>query len=189
MESERNVLLRLFHLFISLVSVLQIQIVSLNRYALLLRRMRALYSVCLDDRGTIRHCLRQRRRLSMRLNIERRFWVKPGRTASRWDNFEDQVVLPEEWGENFRMSRGSLYRLSTMLRPHIEGQTTRMREPVDVLKKVACTIYYLSDEGRLRKTANSFGLAWCRKLSGRFVQQSPFTWALSTSPCHSLSLQ
>ena len=34
----------------------------------------------------------------------------------------------------------------------------QMRD-VDVLKKVACTLYYLSDEGRMRKTANSFGLA------------------------------
>ena len=34
-----------------------------------------------------------------------------------------------------------------------------MRQPVDVVKKVACTLYYLSDEGRLRKTANAFGLS------------------------------
>ena len=85
--------------------------------------------------------------------------MRPGRTASWWDNFENQIVLPEEWRDNFRMSRGSLIRLSIILRPLIEGLTTRMREPVDVLKKVACTLYYLSDEGRMRKTANSFGLA------------------------------
>ena len=34
-----------------------------------------------------------------------------------------------------------------------------MRSPVDVVKKVACTFYYLSDEGRLCKTANAFGLS------------------------------
>lgn len=34
-----------------------------------------------------------------------------------------------------------------------------MRAPVDVLTKVACTLYYLSDEGRIRKTANAFGLS------------------------------
>ena len=113
-------LLRFFNLFISLVSVLQVQIVSLNRYTLFLRRRRAL-SVCLNDRRT-----RQRRLL--RPNIERRFWVRPGRTARWWDNLENQVVLAEEWRENFRMSRGSLHRLSAILRPHIEGQTTRMRE-------------------------------------------------------------
>ena len=34
-----------------------------------------------------------------------------------------------------------------------------MRQPVSVETQVALTLYYLSDEGRLRKTANSFGLA------------------------------
>ncbi|CAJ1069515.1 uncharacterized protein LOC122954468 [Xyrichtys novacula] len=43
--------------------------------------------------------------------------------------------------------------------PRIEGQVTVMRAPVDVLTKVACTPYYLSDQGRMRNTANSFGLS------------------------------
>ena len=33
-----------------------------------------------------------------------------------------------------------------------------MRAPVDVERQVALTLNYLSDEGRLRKTANAFGL-------------------------------
>ena len=35
---------------------------------------------------------------------ERRFWTRPGRTSAWWNNFADQVVIPEEWKENFRMS-------------------------------------------------------------------------------------
>ena len=89
----------------------------------------------------------------------RRFWTRPGRTSSWWDNFEHEVVVAEEWRENFRMSRTSLLKLSDLLRPHIEGQTTVMRSPVSVVKKVACTLYYLADEGRLRKTANAFGIS------------------------------
>ena len=34
-----------------------------------------------------------------------------------------------------------------------------MRESVEVDRQVAATLYYLSDEGRLRKTANAFGLS------------------------------
>ena len=35
-----------------------------------------------------------------------------------------------------------------------------MRKPISVQKKVAVTLYYLSDGGRMRKTAtNAFGLA------------------------------
>ena len=57
------------------------------------------------------------------------------------------------------MSRTSLYALAVKLRPYIEGEETRMRSPIDVVKKVAITLYYLSDEGRFRKTANAFGIS------------------------------
>lgn len=57
------------------------------------------------------------------------------------------------------MSRDALFALSEELRPYIEGETTKMRAPVGVLKKVALTLYFLADEGRLRKTANAFGLS------------------------------
>lgn len=33
-----------------------------------------------------------------------------------------------------------------------------MRIPIEVKKQVRITLYYLSDEGRLRKTANAFGV-------------------------------
>lgn len=34
-----------------------------------------------------------------------------------------------------------------------------MRSAIDVKKQVALTLYYLSDEGRMRKTANAFRLS------------------------------
>ena len=52
----------------------------------------------------------------------RRFWIRPGRTAVWWENFEKEVVLPDEWHENFRMSRSSLLSLSELLHPSIEGR-------------------------------------------------------------------
>ena len=52
--------------------------------------------------------------------------------------FVSQTVVPEEWKENFRMSRPFLLKLSEELRPYIEGKSTRMRQPVDVVKKVTC---------------------------------------------------
>ena len=57
------------------------------------------------------------------------------------------------------MSRTSLYALAVKLMPYIEGEETRMRSPIDVVKKVAITLYYLSDEGRFRKTANAFDIS------------------------------
>ena len=67
--------------------------------------------------------------------------------------------MEEEWRENFRMSRTSLYVLAVKLRSYIEEEKTRMRSSINVVKKVAITLYYLSDEGRFRKTANAFGIS------------------------------
>ena len=67
-------------------------------------------------------------------------------------------VTPEEWKENFRMSERSFYILCEELRPYIQKETTRFRKPVSVEKQVASTLYYLSDEGRLRKVANAFDI-------------------------------
>ena len=86
-------------------------------------------------------------------------WIRPGRTSLWWDNFVQGEVDDRAWRENFRMSKDSIVALSEELRPYIEGIITNMRAPVGVLKKVACTLYYLSDEGRLRKTTNAFGLS------------------------------
>lgn len=57
------------------------------------------------------------------------------------------------------MSKNSLYKLAEELEPYIKGKDTIMRPAVDVVKQVACTLYYLSDEGRIRNAANAFGLS------------------------------
>ena len=56
-----------------------------------------------------------------------------------------------------------------------------MREPVEIDRQVALTLYYLADEGRMRKTANSLGLSCssvsvivrkvCRAISGHLGPQ------------------
>ena len=51
-----------------------------------------------------------------------------------------------------------------------------MRSPVPVETQVAATLYFLSDRGRMRKTANAFGLACCTV--SRIVQR--VTRAIST---------
>ena len=49
-------------------------------------------------------------------------------------------------------------RLVEKLGPYIEGKDAIMRTSIDVLQQVAMTLYYLSDECRMRKTANTFGV-------------------------------
>ena len=67
-------------------------------------------------------------------------------------------MLEEEWKEHFRMSCVSFFNLAGLLRPYIKRQDTVMRKPITFETQVAVTLYYLSDEGRLRKVANAFGL-------------------------------
>ena len=50
----------------------------------------------------------------------------------------NEVEVAEEWRENFQMSRRNLLKLSELLRPHIEGKTTRMRCPVVHLMLMFC---------------------------------------------------
>ena len=70
------------------------------------RQIALLRSVVLSAPGPIR--------ARNRLCRPRRFWIRPGRTSAWWENFVNEVVLPEEWKENFRMSRTSLLKLSEL---------------------------------------------------------------------------
>ena len=78
-------------------------------------------------------------------------------------------MIKEEWRENFRMSKRSLLKLAEELRPYIEGKETIMHSPVDDVKQVALTLYYLSNEGRLRKTANAFGVS--RQVTSKIIRK------------------
>lgn len=53
-----------------------------------------------------------------------------------WDNFVNGVVPPEEWKENFRVSRATFLSLCEHVRPYIEHQTTVMRRPKVVERQV-----------------------------------------------------
>ena len=82
------------------IACLEINFALYNLYATALhRRLNTVCSVLLSNRPeeTLWH-------YRVRLYLERRFWTRPGRTSAWWDNFIHEVVIPEEWLENFRMS-------------------------------------------------------------------------------------
>ena len=76
-----------------------------------------------------------------------------------WENFITSKVTESEWKDNFRMSQKSFYELCHMLRPYLEKKCTRLRTPVSVEAQVGSFLYYISNEGRYRKTANAFGIS------------------------------
>ena len=90
--------------------------------------------------------------------IVKRHWVRPGRNTLWWDNILSGISVEDERRENFRMTRETFNCLCTELSPYLIKQETNMRKPVSVQTQIAVTLYYLSDEGRLRKVANAFGL-------------------------------
>ena len=56
------------------------------------------------------------------------------------------------------MSQKSFEKLCTELRPYIQKNKTRFRDPISVAKQVAATLYYLADEGRMQTVVDSFGI-------------------------------
>jgi hypothetical protein len=92
---------------------------------------------------------------------KRLHWVNPGRSGEWWSNILSNKALPSEWMDNFRMTEPNFNKLCDLLDEHLRRQDTKFRRAVSVKTQVALTLYYLSDEARLRKTANAFGLAKC----------------------------
>ena len=80
------------------------------------------------------------------------------------------------------MSRMSFFKLCNLLRPYIERQTTHMRRILSVETQVAVTLYYLSDEGRLRKVANAFGIS--RASCSIIVRKVSWTIATQLGPSY-----
>ena len=90
---------------------------------------------------------------------KREDWIRPGRPQ-----FLNDKVVADEWKcqsnrQSFRMSKQSFLVSCEELLQYISKNTTRFRKPIPVAMQVSFTIYYLSDEGRFRKTANAFGIA------------------------------
>ena len=67
-------------------------------------------------------------------------------------------------------------------RPYIERQTTHMCRTISVEIQVAVTLYYLSDEGRLRKVANALGIS--RASCSIIVRKVSWTIATQLGPCY-----
>ena len=89
----------------------------------------------------------------------KRFWTRPGRTGKWWQNFQDNVVILEEWIENFRLSKETFNELCDDLRPFLTKSDTTMRKAISIETQIAITLYYLADEGWYRKIANAFGVS------------------------------
>ena len=103
--------------------------------------------------------IRNKLLLAKTRTARRSCWAKKGRTNAGRENFITNKVPESEWKDKFWMSRKSFYELCDMLRPCLEKKRTRLRTRLSVEVQVCSFLYYISDKGLYRKTANAFGIS------------------------------
>ena len=84
------------------------------------------------------------------------FWIRPGQTSPSWDYFFRRL---EKSLRNGKKTSADFEELWTEVRSYIQKNKTRFLDLILVEKEVAAMLYYLVDEWRMRKMANSFGIA------------------------------
>ncbi|XP_054832328.1 uncharacterized protein LOC129327597 [Eublepharis macularius] len=109
-------------------------------------------------RSTLRGIrLRQRWYVLADTREHRDCWVYP-RSQDWWERIALRVWDDTHWIQCFRMTRGTFNELVDALRPTLARQSTNMREPVSVEKRVAVTLWCLATGACYRVAADHFGL-------------------------------
>ena len=80
------------------------------------------------------------------------------RSSDWWRGVLDGLYGDGWWRENLRMTRDTFQMICDELRPYLERQTTRFRQPVSVEARVAVTIWRLATNVEYRTIAGLFGL-------------------------------
>ncbi|XP_065908880.1 uncharacterized protein [Dysidea avara] len=91
---------------------------------------------------------------------DRTIWMHP-RSSNWWEDVVLQSFGSRDWLENFRVSRTTFNYLCEQLRPLIEKETTVMRRPVSVERRVAITLWILATPSEYCTVAHHFGIARC----------------------------
>ena len=88
------------------------------------------------------------------LNVERRFWLEPGRagsffwerTVSSWLGSDNENL----WLENFRMTKATFMFICQQLDGKLRKKNTRMRNAIPPEKRIAMCIWHLATGEDLR---------------------------------------
>ena len=91
---------------------------------------------------------------------DRMIWMHP-RSSNWWEGVVLQSFGPRDWLDNFRVSRETIKYLCEQLRPLIQKETTVMRRPVSVPRRVAITLWVLATPSEYCTIAYLFGIARC----------------------------
>ena len=91
---------------------------------------------------------------------ERTIWMNP-RSSHWWEDVVLRNFGVRDWLENFRVSQETFHYLCQQLKPLIEKQSTVMRRPISVERRVAITLWILTTPSEYRSVAHLFGIARC----------------------------
>ena len=163
-DNNQHVICCLLHVLLSLLALLitsfQQQLVVLYNLIFQLQQQQAMVIQLTHSAAVARHFHLSRRRIRSGLG---RLWRKPGRTEEWWENMYTGKLPDDEWKKNFRMTRAVFMGLADELRDYLEPRDDcpRAGDVLSVEKQLAMTLYFLKDQGSLRMTANTFGVAVC----------------------------
>ena len=91
---------------------------------------------------------------------ERTIWMNP-RSSHWWEDVVLRSFGVHDWLENFRVSQETFHYLCQRLKPLIEKQSTVMRRPISVERRVTITLWILATPSEYRSVAHLFGIARC----------------------------
>ena len=89
--------------------------------------------------------------------VQRSVWCKE-RSKEWWREVVSGLYGESWWLENLRMTHRTFDILCDELRPYIQRQHTRLREPISVEARVAMTIWRLATNSEYRTIAALFGV-------------------------------
>ena len=161
-ENNKHVIWVLLLSLLALITSFQQQLVVLYNLIFQLQQQQTMVMHLMHSAAVARHFHLCRTTRSTRGLVER-LWRKPGRTDVWWENLYTGRLPEEEWKKNFRMTRAVFIELADELRDYLEPSDAcpRAGDVLTVEKQLAMTIYFLKDQGSLRMTANTFGVAVC----------------------------
>lgn len=97
----------LLMLLTSLIACLELNIALFNRLLITFRRRISILRTLVLSNG-----LQCKTQASKPYQRPRGFWILLGQKSAWWDRFVSEVMIPEEWKENFRMSCTSVIKLA-----------------------------------------------------------------------------
>lgn len=90
-------------------------------------------------------------------NCRKRIWCKP-RSSDWWERVVLDEFQPNDWLENFRMSKETFFHVCNKLKPMVSRRNTHLRPALPLEKRVAVAFWRLATNVEYRTISHLFGI-------------------------------